>query len=94
LHQRVVIWKDDGSVENVEADQSYFLTEVNHATGKTFEKNLAKIVPCSFVEDGCNDQIDTSSVRLDPIHGFIWEKKVPNTESLAKDSIPSTGQND
>ncbi|KEH29532.1 hypothetical protein MTR_4g044357 [Medicago truncatula] len=68
-----------GSVKNVEADQSYFLAEVNNFTRKTFEKSLAKIAPCSFVEDGDNDQIDASSVRLDPTHGFMLEKEVLNT---------------
>jgi len=35
-----------------------------------------------------------SYVRLDPTHGFIWEKEIPNTESLAKDAIPPSGRND
>jgi len=79
MHQIVVIWKDDGEVETIEADQSYCLAEVNHVTRKTFEKSLEKITSCSFAEDGCNDQIDMSSVRLDLIHCFMWEKKVPST---------------
>jgi len=54
MHQRVLIWKDDGLVENVEVDQSYFLTEVNNVTRNTFAKSLAKIAPCSFPKDGCN----------------------------------------
>ena len=41
MHHRVVIWRDEGSVENVEEDQSYFLVEVNHVTRKTFQKSLA-----------------------------------------------------
>jgi len=38
---------------------------------------LAKIGPCSFAEEGGNDQIDASSVRLDPTHDFILEKECP-----------------
>jgi len=38
MHQRISIWKDDGTIENIEADQSYFLTEVNQITRKTFDK--------------------------------------------------------
>jgi hypothetical protein len=71
MHQKVVIWKEDGSVQNAEADQSYFIAEVNNVTRKTIEKSLAKIAPCSFSKNGCNDQIDASYVRLDPTHGFI-----------------------
>jgi len=29
MHQRISIWIDDGIVENIEADQIYFLAEVN-----------------------------------------------------------------
>jgi len=58
MHQRVLILEDDGTVENVEAGQSYFLPEVNNIIRKTFEKSLDKIAPCSFSEKGCNDQID------------------------------------
>jgi len=80
MHQKVVIWRDDGSVEDVEADQSYFLAEVNNLTRKTFEKMLAKIASCSFAEVGGNDQIDASFVRLDPTHGFMLEKEGPYGE--------------
>ncbi len=75
MHQKFVICRDDGSVEDVVADQSYFLVEVNNITRKTFEKGLAKIVPCSLVEDDGNRQIDAISLRLDPTHGFMLEKE-------------------
>jgi len=29
MHQRISIWRGDGTIENIEADQSYFLAEVN-----------------------------------------------------------------
>jgi len=38
MHLRVVIWRDDGSVENIEADQSYFLVDVNYVTRFFFRK--------------------------------------------------------
>ncbi|PNX88179.1 hypothetical protein L195_g044281, partial [Trifolium pratense] len=46
LHQRLTIWREDGVVENIEADQSYYLSEVNYITKQTFDKNLALIAPC------------------------------------------------
>jgi len=58
MHQKVIIWRDDGPVEDVEANQSYFLAEVDNMTRKTFKKNFAKIVPCYFAEDCGSDQID------------------------------------
>jgi len=45
LHQRISLWRKDGLVENIEADQSYFLAEVNNITKKNFDKNLASIPP-------------------------------------------------
>jgi len=38
LHQRLSIWREDGFVENIEADQSYFLAEVNTITKENFDK--------------------------------------------------------
>jgi len=71
MHQKIVIWRDDGMVENIEADQSYFLVKVNQVTRKTFEKNLAKKVPCSATKFSCTDQTDVSYVKLHPTHGFM-----------------------
>ena len=74
MHQRISIWIDDGIVENIEADQSYFLAEVNQITRKTFDKNLAKIAPCSFTKSDDANQADASSVKLHPTHGFMRER--------------------
>ena len=49
-HQRLVIWREDGVVENIEADQSYFMTEVNNVNSGSLDKNLAHIPPCSPAE--------------------------------------------
>jgi hypothetical protein len=38
LHQRLAVWKDNGLVENIEGDQSYFFAEVNNITKKNFDK--------------------------------------------------------
>jgi len=93
MHQRISIWRDDGMVENIEAYQSNFLAEVNQVTRKTFEKNLANIVSCSSIEYGYTDPTYVSSVRLHPTHGFMWEREIPNTESIVIDLIPPTGWN-
>ena len=46
LHQRLSIWRENGLVENLEADQSYFLAEVNNITKNFFDKQLENIPPC------------------------------------------------
>jgi hypothetical protein len=79
LHQRLSIWRDDGVVENIEADQSYFRTEAHHITKHSFDKKLANISPCT--EQGFaytpTDNV-YHSVKLDPTHGFIWEREDVN----------------
>jgi hypothetical protein len=42
LHQRLTIWRDDGTVENIEADQSYYLSKINH-TNYSSEINAQNI---------------------------------------------------
>ena len=46
MHQKLSLWKDNGVMENIEADQSYFVAEVANITKKTFDKQLARIGPC------------------------------------------------
>jgi len=79
MHQRISIWRDDGTVKNIEADQTYFLVEVNQNTRKTFDKSLENIVPCSSAKSIGTDQADASSVRLHPTHGFTWERETFET---------------
>jgi hypothetical protein len=76
LHQRVSIWKQDGVVENIEADQSYFRAETHNITKSSFDKKLANIAPCTEKDFACahSDNI-YHSVKLDPTHGFIWERE-------------------
>jgi len=80
-------------VENIEADQSYFLAEVNYVTRNTFDKNLANIAPFYVVESGFVDLKNVCLVRLHPTHGFLWKIDVPNTNSLEEGVIPPTRWN-
>lgn len=43
LHQSVAIWREDGIVENIEADQNYYKSEVDKVGRKDFDRNSAKI---------------------------------------------------
>ncbi|CAJ2657252.1 unnamed protein product [Trifolium pratense] len=42
----LIIWREDGLVENVEADQSAYVSETGTVTLQNFDKNLALIAPC------------------------------------------------
>jgi len=46
MHQRLSLWKENGVLENIKANQSYFVAEVANITKKTFDKQLARIGPC------------------------------------------------
>lgn len=39
IHQRISIWRPNSIVENVEADQSFFLSQVNNIDNKTLTNN-------------------------------------------------------
>jgi len=79
MHQRISIWSDDGRVDNIEADQSYFLAEVNQITRKIFDKNLENIAPCSLAKLDDANQSDASSMKVHPTHGFMWERETFDT---------------
>ena len=77
LHQRIAIWRGDGLVEIIEADQSYFLAEVNNITKNNFDKHLANISPCQSLGPKYDVQDNEMlSMRLHPNVGFVWEREV------------------
>lgn len=77
LHQRISIWRDDDIVENVEADQIYFMDEVNHVDKRHFDRNLANITPYSPAGFPYMP-FDKAfySLNLHPTHGFNWDREV------------------
>jgi len=76
FHQRIAIWRKDGLVENIEADQSYLLAEVNNITKKNFEKQLASIPPVmSLCPKYTISEDEIYSMKLQPESGFVWERE-------------------
>jgi hypothetical protein len=76
MHQRLSLWKENGVLENIEADQSYFVTEVANITKKTFDKQLARIGPCPISAIGYENHGNFLwSMKLHPKDGFIWKKE-------------------
>lgn len=51
LHQWVSVWREDGIVKNIEADQSYYKVEIGKVGKKDFDRNLANIPPCYAAEE-------------------------------------------
>jgi hypothetical protein len=99
LHQRLIIWREDGLLENIEADQGIYMSEVDTDTKQTFDKNLAMIAPCGDqnaafeVIEGTSNAVH-HSVKLHPTHGFCWERE-DVSEPSARDEIPlPTGWSD
>ena len=86
LHQRLSIWKEDGLVENIEADQSYFRVEVNIITKENFDKQLANIPPCISLGPTYEVQDDEMfSMQLIPKYGFQWHREIVDAEYVVVD---------
>jgi hypothetical protein len=95
LHQMLAIWRRDGLVENIEADQSYFLAEVNNITKKNFDKQLATIPPC--ISLGPTYEIQENemlSMKLHPYVGFIWEREIMDQDYIVVDHGESSSTED
>jgi hypothetical protein len=88
LHQVLSIWRDDGVVENIEADQSYFLAEVAQINRANFETRMAHIAPYSALGNEFSHQGNLEyAMRLDPIIGFMWRHDyTPNVEDQDSDN--------
>jgi len=86
MHQRLSIWREDGLLENIEADQSYFLAKVNIITKKNFDKQLASIPPCISLGPGYEVQDNEMfSMKLYPNTGFIWEREIIDQDYVVVD---------
>lgn len=73
VHQRLVIWRKDGIVENIEADQSYYRIDEAKGSKKSLDQHLVNITPCED-ESGSYTLVNTGRVlNLDPGHGFLWD---------------------
>lgn len=82
----LAIWREDGLVENIEADQSYFLAEVNNITKKNFDKQLATITPCICLGPKYEVQDnEMCSMKLHPNVGFIWEREIISQDYIVVD---------
>src|ERR1044072_8350988 len=87
LHQVVSIWRADGIVENIEADQSYFVADVRYVGKHNFERSLAHIAPYDAMGNEFSSKANIEySMRLDPYHGFMWRqefsKEDPDEEEI------------
>lgn len=77
LHQRMVIWRDYGIVENVEVDQGYYMAEVNHVDKRNFDKNLANIAPRTPARLTYMPLDEAFySLKLHLTHGLTWDIEI------------------
>jgi len=95
-HQRLSIWREDGLVENIDADQSYFLAKVNTITKENFDKHLANIPPCISLGPTYEIQDDEMfSMQLIPKYVFQWHREIVDAEYVVVDreTDPSVEEN-
>ena len=66
LQQRLIIWRKDGIVQNIEVDQSYYKIDEAKGAKKSFDQHLANITPCDD-ESGSYTSVNTGYIlNLDP----------------------------
>ncbi|XP_058733103.1 uncharacterized protein LOC131604695 [Vicia villosa] len=82
MHQPLIIWRGDGIVKNIEADQSYFMADVNNIGQKQFDMKLANIAPCQPAEDNLRHQAGVTQIMMSElealkrISAYIAENKI------------------
>ena len=73
-------------MENIEADQSYFLAEVNNITKNNFDKHMVSISLCTSLGPKYEVQDNEMfSMRLHPNVGFIRGREVVNQDHVVVD---------
>lgn len=83
MHQRIIIWHPDDIVENIESDQGYFKTHINHVDMRQFDKHLAIIAPCDPASFAFTPDDDAyCSLYLHPTNGFHWDREVVGEDSF------------
>ena len=76
MHQRLSIWREDGIVENIKADQSYYMNKVNRVDRRNFDINLANIGPCYPAgEEYSPRKCSLYFLTLHP-NGFQWDIEI------------------
>ena len=77
MHQRITIWRPDGIVVNIEADQGYFKAPINHVDRRQFDKHLTNIAPCNPTDFTFTpDDNAYYLLYLHPVNGFRWDREV------------------
>lgn len=88
----VVVWREDGIVENIEANQSYYKGEVGKVGRKDFDRNLKKIPSCYAAKEVYTSQkYSIYSLNLHPDNGFIWDKEQAGSHPVEEEGFPLQG---
>ena len=92
LHQRLSIWRQDGIVENIEADHSYFPIDVGMVNRKNFDKALATIPLCETEDAMLKSHPNVIKfLTLHPTYGFIWDQEKMDTYPTIEWEFEPTG---
>lgn len=83
MHRRIIIWCPNGIIENIDADQGYFKTPINHVDIRQFDKHLATIAPCDSAKFSFTpDDNAYCSLSLHPQYGFRWDREVVGRDNF------------
>ena len=88
VHQRLIIWRKDDIVENIEAGESYYRIDEANGSKKSFDQYLENIAPYDN-ESGSYTSVNTCHVlNLDPDYEFIWDAEEEMEQEMV---IPPMG---
>ena len=89
MHQCQIIWKEDDIVENIEADQGYFMADINNVGQNQFDRKQANIAPCQPTEEMYANMNEAFvSLKLHETHGFVWDVE-PLEDPCAEEPVPT-----
>lgn len=77
----ITIWREDGIVENIEVDQSYYIVEVNHVDRRNFGRNLANICPCNLAGDFYSPSKNALYFLKLCHNGFQWDREIMSEDN-------------
>lgn len=83
MHHMIIIWHPDGIVKNIEANQGYFKTPINHTDRRQFDKHLANIAPYDLADFAFTpDDNAYCSLSLHPYDGFRRDREVVGEDDV------------
>lgn len=86
----MLIWREDGIIENIEGGHGYFTVNAKMLNKRNFDKSLETIPPCYPKHEVYQPRLDAKFfLTLHPTHGFIWDQEKMDKHLVEEEGSPS-----